>query len=185
MHVRGGCDHEIERSSPWLPAAAHDGRCESSPLARNRGVDGKGIEGCLHDSQPLCTTGSLVLLRGDENAEVQLSERRGADRSLEVGGPFRADQDGRVQEGAHLLDEDVDDLTGKARQVGIERLGDGRVPNALQRGSPHPLTWTHRPKARNRAAGDRDGELFAGLSPPEHFADVVAQLLLRNGRHAR
>jgi DNA-binding PadR family transcriptional regulator len=46
-----------------------------------------------------------------------------------------------------------------------------------------PLPGTSRAKLRDGAAGDRDGELLTRLGAPEHLADVVAKLLLRDRRH--
>lgn len=93
VHVRGSCNHEVESSSPWLSAAAYHGCGEPSPLACDRRVDGKRIEGCLDDSEPLRATGALVPLGGNENAEVELGERGCADRTLEVAGALGTNQD--------------------------------------------------------------------------------------------
>ena len=53
MHVRGGCDDEVERSSARLTAAADDGRREPSPFARDCGVDGQRVERRLDYAEPL------------------------------------------------------------------------------------------------------------------------------------
>jgi len=76
VHIRGGRDHEVESSSPWLSAAADHGRGKPSPLARDRRIHRKRIEGCLDDSKSLRSSGPFVLLFGNENAEVKLRERR-------------------------------------------------------------------------------------------------------------
>src|SRR3954451_5008261 len=52
--------------------------------------------------------------------------------------------------------------------------------------SSGPLThWRRRagPRVRDRSAGDGDHEPLARLCTPQHFGDVVAELLLRDHRH--
>ncbi len=74
MDVRGSGDHEIDRAPPRLSPAADNGSCKTSPFARDRRVDGQGIECGLDHTEPLRSTGSLVFRVGNEDAEVQLGE---------------------------------------------------------------------------------------------------------------
>lgn len=104
---------------------------------------------------------------------MQLGKRHGADRTLELAGALCADQDGSVEDGTHLIGDDVGDLAGKPRQIVVERLRRRGLPDSLQVGPTHPPAGTCRPKPSNRPAGDGDRELLAGLGPPQHFTDVV------------
>lgn len=75
VHVRGGCNHEVESSSSWPSAATDHGCGEPSPLACDRRVNGQWIEGCLDDSKPLRASGPLVLLCSNQHAEVKFGQR--------------------------------------------------------------------------------------------------------------
>lgn len=86
MHVRGGGDDEIERSSARLTAATDDGCREPTPFSRDGGFEGERVEGGLDDAEPLRAASSLVLPTGDQDTEVQLGEGRGADRAFEFAG---------------------------------------------------------------------------------------------------
>lgn len=185
MDVRRGSGHEIERSPSRLPAAAYDGCCKSPPLTRDRRIHGQWVECGFDDTEPLRPASSLVLRVGDEDAEVQLGERCGADRAFELPRTFCGDQDGGIEEDAHLVGEDVGDLAGKPREIVVERLRRRRLPHSLQCGPTDPLVWARGPEAGDPTARDGDGELFAGLGPPQHLAHVVSQLLLRDGCHGR
>lgn len=74
MDVRSRGDHEVECPPPRLSPAADDGCCQRSPFARDRRIDGQGIEGCLDDTEPLGPPGSLVFRVGGEDTEVQFGE---------------------------------------------------------------------------------------------------------------
>jgi hypothetical protein len=74
VDVRRGCDHKIERATARLPASVNDGRRKSPPFTRNGGVDGQWIERRLNDAEALRSTGPLVFLTSNKNAEVKLSE---------------------------------------------------------------------------------------------------------------
>lgn len=131
MHVRGCCDHEVESSSARLPAAADEGCREPPPFACDCSIDRKRVEGRLNDAEPLGPACSLVFRAGDEDAEVQLGERGGADRAFELTRTLRADEDRGIEEDAHLLGEDIGDLAGNLPQIGIERPGNGCLPDSL------------------------------------------------------
>jgi hypothetical protein len=183
MDVRGRSDHEVECSPPGLSPAADNSRCQPSPFACDRRVDGQGIERRLDDTEPLGPAGSLVLRTGDEDAEMQFGKRCGADRAFELTRAFCADEYGGIEQGSHLFGEEICDLGGKLGEIVVERLRRGRVPDSLQCRRVHPLTWACGPEAGDRAAGDGDGELLARLGSPQHLADVVSEFFLRDRRH--
>lgn len=174
MDVRSRSDHEIESSAPRLSTATDDSCCESSPLACDRRVDGERVERGLDDAEPLRPSSSLVLRAGNENAEVQLGEGGCADRSFELTGALCTDENGGIEEHSQLLGEGVCDLGRKPREIVVERLGCRCLPDALQCASVDPLARPSRPEARDRTARNGNGELLAGLSSPQHLADVVA-----------
>ncbi len=115
MNVRGGCGDEVEGSSAWLSATANHGCRESAPFARDRVVDGEGIECCLDHPETLRATCALIVVSGDEDAEVEFGERGGADCPFDVARTFCADENGGIEEGAQLLGVDVGDFPGKTR----------------------------------------------------------------------
>lgn len=112
MNVRGGSDHEIESSSARLAAAVHDGGCEPAPLTRDRRVDRQRLECRFDRAEPLRPEGSFVVVLCDEDAEVQFGERSDADGAFDAPRPFCSDEDGGIEEDAHLLGEEIGDLAG-------------------------------------------------------------------------
>ena len=185
MDVRGRGDHEVERPPPWLSPAVDNGCSQSSPFACDGCVDGEGIERCLDNTEPLGPPGPLVLRVGDEDAEMQLGKRRGADRAFELARAFCADEHGGVEEGSHLFGEEIRNLGGKRREIVVERLRGRRVPDSLQCRTVDPSAWACRPEAGDRTACDGNGELLACFGSPQHVADVVSELFLRNRGHDR
>lgn len=183
MDIRGRGDREVDCSPPRLPPSADNRRCQPSPFACDRRVNGQGIERRLDDAEPLGPAGSLVLRAGDEDAEMQFGERCGADRPFELTRAFSADEHGGIEEGSHLSGEEISDLARKLGEVVVERLRRRRVPNSLQCRPVHPLVWACGPEAGDRAARDGDGEFLARLGPPQHIADVVAEFFLRDRGH--
>jgi hypothetical protein len=55
------------------------------------------MKGCLDDAEALCSPGALGLVSCDEDAEVQLRQRRGADRGFEVVRAVFGNQHRRVE----------------------------------------------------------------------------------------
>jgi hypothetical protein len=131
VDVGGSGDPEIERPPPGLTPTADDGCCKPSPLARDRRIDGEGIERRFDHTEPLRSPGALVLRAGDEHAEVQFGERCRADRTFELTRAFCADEDGGVEEGSHLFGEEIRDLGRKRREIIVECLRRGCVPDRL------------------------------------------------------
>ncbi len=101
VHVCRGGDNEVDGSAAWLPAAADDGGCEPTPFACDSGVNRQRVEGGLDDAETLRPASAFVVGVCDEDTEMQLSERRGADGTLQVAGALGAYQDGSVEEDAH------------------------------------------------------------------------------------
>jgi len=183
MHVRRGGDHEVECAPTRLAATTDDRRREPPPLSRDGGINRQGIERGFDDAEPLRPASPLVLLAGDDDTKVQLGERGSADRAFELAGTVCRDQNRGIEENAHLLGEDVRDRAGKPRQVFVERLRRRRLPHSPEGGPGHPLARVRWPEPGDRTPRDGHCELFARLGPPQHLADVVAQLLLRNRGH--
>ena len=73
------------------------------------------------DAEAQRAAGALVVVAGDQDAEVQLGEAGGADRALELAGVVGADQHRRVEQRAHLR-ERVGELGREALEVLGERL---------------------------------------------------------------
>ena len=103
VNIRSSGDHEIERAFTRLTAATDNCCGKPSPFARDRSVDRQRIEGGFDDAETLRAPGSLVLRTCHQDAEVQFRERRGTYRTLEPAGTFRADQNGRGEDGPHYL----------------------------------------------------------------------------------
>lgn len=182
-----GCrgDYEINGASAWLRPAGSDRGCQASPLAGDCGIEGQRMEGCLDDAETLCATGALVIVLGDEDTEVQLRQRCGADRAFEVVWSILRDQHGRVEDRSHQLGERVDQAAGQSLEIPRERLGCRGCPDRSKPWAADPLLSGGRAQVRGRSSGNRDRELLAGLCPAQDLADVVAELLLRDRRHAR
>jgi len=155
---------------------------QASPLAGDRGVEGQRLEGGLDDAQSHCAASALVLVACDQDAEVKLGETRGTDGPLESSGVFGADQHRGVEHCAHLR-ERVGEVAGEVLEPAVERRWRPRVPDLAQLGPADPLASTGGAEVRHGPAGDSDRELLARLGPPEHFGDVVAELLLRDHLH--
>lgn len=98
-----GCrgDHEIHGAAARLGATGSDCCRQSSPLARDGGIERERMERCLNDAQALRSPGALVRVLCDEDAEMQLGQRRRADRALEIVRPVLGDQHGRVEQDLH------------------------------------------------------------------------------------
>ncbi|HVC88805.1 MAG TPA: hypothetical protein VNC40_15455 [Gaiellaceae bacterium] len=175
-------DDKIDRSAARFAAPADQGCREPAPFARDRRIDRERIEGRLDDSEPLRPARSFVVRTGDQHPEMQLGERRGADRSLQLPGTFGPDQDGGVEKDTHLRKR-IDEATRQTSQVVFERLRRGRLPDPLQAWTGDPLAGARRPEPSDRAAGDGDSELFACLRPPQYLANVIPEFLLWDRRH--
>ena len=174
MDVRRRGDREVDSSSARFPPAAHERCREPRPFARDGGVDRERVERGLDDAEPLRPSSSLVVRAGDEDAKVEFGEGRGADGAFQLAGAFCRDQDRGVEKDAHLLRESIGELAGKPRQIVVERLRCGGLPDSLQAGTADPLAWACRPESGDWTTRDRHGELFAGFGTPQHLADVVA-----------
>jgi hypothetical protein len=82
VHIGGCGDGEIERAPAVLSSPpAHCG-CQSSPFARDGGVDRQWLEGGLDDSEAQAAASAFVFVGGDQDAEVQLGQAGGADGAL-------------------------------------------------------------------------------------------------------
>jgi len=101
MDVRGRGDDDIERATARLAAACDQSRREPAPFARDCCVDRKWIERRLDDPEPLDSPCPLVVGSSDQHAEMELRERRGADRTLELARALCADQHRRVEQHPH------------------------------------------------------------------------------------
>lgn len=86
-------DHEIDGTAARFTAASDQGCCKPTPFARDSRVDRKRIEGGLDDPEPLCPAPPLIVGAGDQHAEMQLGERCGTDRALQLTGALGPDQD--------------------------------------------------------------------------------------------
>jgi hypothetical protein len=162
----GRGDYQVECAPPWLSPTTDDRCGEPSPFASDGRIDGEGIEGGLDDAEPLRPSSSLVLRVGNKDAEVQLGERCNADPAFEVTWAFRPDENRRIQEGSHLFVEEIGDFGRERREVVVERLRRGCVPDSLQRGPVDPLVPACGAEAGHRTACDRDGEFLAGFGSP-------------------
>jgi hypothetical protein len=166
VDVCGRGDHQIERAPPWFPPTTDDSCGEPTPFASDGRIDREGIEGGLDDAEPLRPSRSLVLRVGNKDAEVQLGERCNADPTFEVTWALRPDENRRIEEGPHLFGEEIGDFGRELREVIVERLWRGRVPDSLQRGALDPLVRACGAEAGDRTARDGDGELLAGFGSP-------------------
>lgn len=166
MHARGRGDNEVKRSAARFSAAADEGCGETTPLARDSGIDRQRIEGCFDNTEALRAASSLVLRVRDKDSEVQLRERRRADGAFEIAWRLGSDQDRSVKDDPHSrVRERVGDLGRKPPQIVVERLWRGRLPDSPERFAAHPPAWAGWSEPGDRASRDRDREFFASLCP--------------------
>jgi hypothetical protein len=88
MDVRSGGDHEVYRATAGLSTTRTDGSREPAPLTSHRNIDWQRIEGRLDDAEALGAVGALILFVCREDTKVQLGDRGGTDRSLEIPWPL-------------------------------------------------------------------------------------------------
>jgi hypothetical protein len=100
-------------------------RRRAAPLAGDRRVDGQRLERGLDHAESQRSAGPLVVA-GDQDAEVQFGQARGADGALERAGVVDADQHRRVEQRTHLR-EGVAELAGEAPEVLRERASSSRA----------------------------------------------------------
>ena len=149
VDVGGRGDHEVDGSSSWLPAALGDRGGESAPLACHRRVDWECVERGLDHTEALSAPCALVRIRRDERAEMQLGERRNADRRLDVGGGPGADQDRGVEQDPGHANGSTSDAGNRSRSSANVR-GTG-VSNTVA--SADPLTQDRRAAGPSSATG--------------------------------
>ena len=179
-------DCEIGGACPGVGATSCDRGLKSSPLARDPIIDRQGIgKARLDQAEARGPLRARLLLVRDEEAEVQLGDRYGADRGLDPRRRLPFDQDGGVEQEAQLLGSPgVAQIRAEPADVLPER-GIGRErPEIGKLGAVHPLASPNGAELRDRPPGDGDRDLLTGLRPAQDLANLVAQLFLGDGRHA-
>ena len=185
VHVGGGGDGEIERAPARLSSTRADCGCESSPFARDRGVDRQRLEGGLDDAKAQAAASALVVVDGDQDAEVQLGQAGGADGALEGAGIARR------RSAPTCRAAPASTRTGRRARQGSAR---GRRRSVCGAGVSQTLASSGPPTHTRRRAGPscatgRPATVIVNSSPASArrstVGDVVAQLLLGDHGHIR
>src|ERR1044072_400811 len=142
-------DHKIHCALAWAPAALGDRGRKAAPFAGDRRIDRQRIEGRLDDPEALRAACSLVCLARGEDAEMQLRERRDADRALELAWICGTDQHGRVEEDATHANGSVSSPCSRVRSS--SRVRGGGVSKTRRRSGP--LTHRRFAAGPSRATG--------------------------------
>ena len=173
VDVGGGGDREIERAPAGLAAACADGGGESSPFARDRGIDRQRLEGRLDHAEAQGAAGALVGVGGDEDAEVQLGQAGGADRALE------RRRDRRRRSAPRCRAAPASTRTGRRARRGSargRRRASGARACAQTLASSGPLTHCRRRAGPSCATG-RPATVIVNSSPASARRSTSATLL--------
>lgn len=187
MDVRGCRDREVEGSSSRFPSSLRDRRVKSTALPRHIGVEGKREEDLLDRSQALQALGPRIVVRSDEDTEVELGYRYGADRDFVQRIRVAPDQDRGVEQERHehdpLFSEGIHHFAPHPLEIFLQRGVGRQGPEPGKAAAGHPMGPANRPELSHGSPGDGDRQLLTTLGTAQDLTDVVAQLFLGDGCH--
>ena len=161
LDLCGRSDRQVDLTAARSSAPFSD--CGSQPTPSPGYLNGhrKRIERRLDSGEPIGASPPLLDVRGNDDAEVQLCDRRNTDCTLDICWRVFADQDRGVQYGSHRSKGSVRPAS-KSMRSSSSPCGAGPSQTLVRDG---PLTQRRRCAGESSATG-RPATVTVSVSPP-------------------
>ena len=183
MNVCDSSNDEINSAASTLSASGTDGSRQPAPLASDLVRDWKRVKCRLDHTQPGCSAATFACVDGYEHAAIKLGDRDNADCRFDIGRRFVPYEDGGIDKCTQQLCERICQRCREALEIPVERARGRGAPNRLQGSTPNPSPLSCWAQLRHRFVGNSDRDLLTGFGATQDLSDVIAEILLWDGRH--